>query len=162
MKRIAILFALALTWLVADAITPSADAQTLPARTQYQSFGGFPSLVASNMTTNVTCGGIPVYRDRGVSILCIQKTVTNEATALVVSFECSTNRPNDTVTNWFRPRIPLTATFTNHSGIISNWQFVYIPPSSFDNFNMIRPWAFQNTATTNGWTNILFGATSIP
>lgn len=133
-----------------------------PAPTRYQTFGGTPSLIASNMTTNVTCGGVPMFRDRGISIISIHRTVTNEATALTVSFECSTNRPGDSSTNWFRPRAPLTAVFTNHSGTVTQYQFISIPPSSVDNFTMIRPFSFQNAATTNNWTNLLFGATTIP
>lgn len=138
-----------------------AKAQT-PVGPKYLSFGGTPSFVASNMTTNVTCGGIPLYRERGLALINYNKTVTNQPTTEVVSFELTTNKPNDTVTNWVRPVPPLTATFTNHSGILTNPQVVILAASNFDNMAQIRPWSFQNTASTNGWTNILFGAAIIP
>ena len=156
MKRtfIAIAFVLAL-------VTAGLVAQQ-PAPTRYQSFGGFPTLVASNMTTNVTCGGVPFFRDRGIAIISVHKTVTNEATAMTLSFEFSTNRPGDSATNWFRPRIPVTVVFTNHSGILTNSQVVTIAPSTIDNMTMIRPFSWANAATTNNWTNVLVGATTIP
>lgn len=154
LKKIGLLLAISAACLTASAQTPVAP--------KFISFGGTPSFVASNMTTNVTCGGIPLYRERGIALVSVNKTVTNQATTIVVSFELSTNKASDTVTNWFRPVPPITATLTNNSGITTNSQVVIMAGSNWDNMAQIRPFSFQNTATTNGWTNIIFGAAITP
>lgn len=161
MKTLLKLCALAAAVAAVSFGTFEARAQT-PVPPKFVSFGGTPSFVASNMTTNVTCGGIPLYRERGLALINVCKTVTNQPTTQVVSFELSTNKPNDTVTNWFRPVPPVTATFTNNSGITTNAEVVILAASNFDNMAQIRPWSFQNTASTNGWTNVLFGAAITP
>ena len=143
-------------------VSPPASAQVVPgAKPVMSAFGGAPTFVASNMTTNVTCGAVVLQRGQGLALWTAHKTVTNQATTLVVSFELSTNAAGSTVTNWFRPTAPLTVTFTNHSGIATNYGYALIPPTSVDQAAQIRPWAFQNTATTNGWSNFTFAASVI-
>jgi hypothetical protein len=141
---------------------PIAALAATPAPATVTPFGGAPTFVASNMTTNVTCGAAVLFRERPLTVVSAARTVTAAAAAQIVSWEFSTNRPNDTVTNWFRPPVPVTTTFTNNSVTTTNQQVVIIPASNFDNMVQARPWSFQNTGATNGWTNLLFSAVVIP
>jgi hypothetical protein len=135
-----------------------AEAQTLPGgKTEIWAFTGVPTFVASNMTTNVTCSGAPLFPGQGFSVISVGRSVTNEATAITISFEFTTNRIGDATTNWFRPRVPVTVVLTNHSGITTNRQFGFVPPSTVDGWSMVRPFSFANAATTNGWTNSWLG-----
>jgi len=128
------------------------------------SFGGFPSFVSTNATTNVTCGGVPVEPGRGIGIFSALRTAGTENTIEIVSFEVSTNPPGSTVTNWFRPLVPITATFTNNGVATTNNGYALIPPSSVDNVAQIRPFSFRSVAGTNWLTNLTFaaGSTIVP